>query len=226
MLVPARVASGAISGTAIASIAIWTTKCARCSTSWSTRRSAPACRPQAARRAATLELGRVDAITQQVREARAGASVDALLQGRALRRAHAARQSRLHARGRAVAGRRHRRQQRALLGGQRLAAARAAGAGAGAAARGRASSRGCRSRRGSRIRSSSSCATGFPTPDGVAAMSRVTRARMPTASGEPESASVQLVSGEFFNVLRLHAAARTLALARRQSHHGRRIPWR
>ncbi len=34
---------------------------------------------EAARRAATLELGRVDSITQQVREARAGATLDALL---------------------------------------------------------------------------------------------------------------------------------------------------
>ena len=44
---------------------------------------------------------------------------------------------------------------------------------------------------------------------------------MPTAAASAEAASVQLVSGEFFGVLRLHAAARTLAVARRQPHHRR-----
>ena len=44
----------------------------------------------------------------------------------------------------------------------------------------------------------------FPAPGGVAAMSRVTRARTQVSDGgEPETASVQLVSGEFFQVLGL-----------------------
>src|SRR5688572_12762932 len=41
---------------------------------------------------------------------------------------------------------------------------------------------------------------GFPASDGLAAMSRVARMRL-TAEGEPQSAAVQLVSGEFFGVL-------------------------
>src|SRR5262249_6196607 len=44
-------------------------------------------RPEDARRAATLEMGRVEVVKEQVRDARAGAAVDALLQdiGYALR---------------------------------------------------------------------------------------------------------------------------------------------
>jgi hypothetical protein len=41
---------------------------------------------------------------------------------------------------------------------------------------------------------------GFPLPDGLAATSRVSRMRL-AADGEPQSAAVQLVTGEFFGVL-------------------------
>lgn len=44
---------------------------------------------------------------------------------------------------------------------------------------------------------------GFPDPNGIAAMSRVARVRAQLQSGEPDTASLQLVSGEFFGVLRL-----------------------
>ena len=44
---------------------------------------------------------------------------------------------------------------------------------------------------------------GFPTPNGLAAISRVARMRLPSDGGEPQNLLVQLVSGEFFGVLRL-----------------------
>jgi predicted permease len=44
---------------------------------------------------------------------------------------------------------------------------------------------------------------GFPKADGLAAMSRVARVRTRLQSGEPDPANIQLVSGEFFGVLRL-----------------------
>ena len=55
---------------------------------------------------------------------------------------------------------------------------------------------------------------GFPTPDGLAAMSRVARMRLASDGGEPQSAIVQLVTGEFFGVLRRRAATRTRARRR------------
>src|SRR5689334_15117458 len=44
---------------------------------------------------------------------------------------------------------------------------------------------------------------GFPTANGLAGMSRVSRMRMPSNGGNVQSAAVQLVTGEFFGVLRL-----------------------
>jgi len=44
---------------------------------------------------------------------------------------------------------------------------------------------------------------GFPVPNGLAAMSRVTGVRAQLPSGEPETARLQLVSGEFFEVLKV-----------------------
>ena len=152
-------------------------------------------------------------ITQQVRETRTGASLDALRQGRALRRADAARQSRLHAGGRAVAGRRHRRQQRACSRSPTRCCCARCRCRSPSSCTWCASSRGCRSRRGSRIRSSSSCATGFPTPDGVAAMSRVTRVRMLSRDRRGGSGERAAGVGRVLQRAAPAAAARTLALA-------------
>ena len=156
----------------------------------------------AARRAATLELGRVDAITQQVRDSRAGASLDALL-------------SDVRYGARAL---------RANPGFTFVVVlSLAAGIGANSALFSVANALLLRSlpvprpeqlhtvRFQSRLPVASRFSypffeqlrAGFPQPDGLAAMSRVTRARMPTQSGESESASVQLISGEFFHVLDL-----------------------
>lgn len=44
---------------------------------------------------------------------------------------------------------------------------------------------------------------GFPAPDGLAAMSRVARMRLSSDGSDPQGANVQLVSGEFFSVLQL-----------------------
>lgn len=158
--------------------------------------------PQAARRAATIELGRIDSIKQQVRETRAGASVDALLQD----------------------VRYGARTLRANLGFTLVVVlSLAAGIGANSALFSVANALLLRSlpvpqpeqlhtvRFQSRLPISARFSypffeqlrNGFPRPDGVAAMSRVTSARMLTASGEPESASVQLISSEFFSVLAL-----------------------
>jgi predicted permease len=158
--------------------------------------------PQAARRAATLELGRVDAITQQVREARAGAAVDALVTD--VR--YGARTLRANPGFTLV-----------------VVLSLAAGIGANSALFSVANALLLRSlpvpqpeqlqivRFQSRLPIAprfsypffEQLRNGFPTPDGVAAMSRVTNARLQTASGDPEPASLQLISGEFFNVLRL-----------------------
>jgi predicted permease len=46
---------------------------------------------------------------------------------------------------------------------------------------------------------------GFPRPDGLAAISRVARMRMAPTGVDAQSAIVQLVSGEFFGVLRIGA---------------------
>ena len=53
---------------------------------------------------------------------------------------------------------------------------------------------------------------GFPAPDGLAAMSRVSRMRAQAASGGLEAANVQLVSGEYFGVLDLRRIARPSAI--------------
>ena len=44
---------------------------------------------------------------------------------------------------------------------------------------------------------------GFPAAGGLTAMSRVSRMRLVQGSGEADNASVQLVSGEYFDVLQL-----------------------
>jgi predicted permease len=49
--------------------------------------------------------------------------------------------------------------------------------------------------------------TGFPTPHGLAAMSRVARVRMTIGGGEQEQGSIQLVNGDFFHVLGVKAGA-------------------
>jgi predicted permease len=155
-----------------------------------------------ARRAATLELGRVDSIKQQVREERAGAYVDALLTdvryGARMLRANPG---------------------FTLVVVLSLAAAIGANSAIFSVANAllfrtlpvpdaahlymaRYQSRLPLSQRVSypffeKLRA------GFPDPHGLAAMSRVGRVRARLQSGEPDSASLQLVSGEYFGVLRL-----------------------
>ena len=106
---------------------------------------------------------------------------------------------------RAVARRRHRRQQRHLLRRQRPAVAHAAGAGAEHLQRGRIQSRLPVAPRFSypffeQLRA------GFPTPDGLAAMSRVVaHADAVGRAASANRANVQLVSGEYLR----RAAARS-----------------
>lgn len=158
--------------------------------------------PEAARRAATLELGRVDAIQQQVRDTRAGATVDAFLKD--VR--YGARTLRANPGFTVV-----------------VVLSLAIGIGANSALFSVANALLLRAlpvpqpeqlhmvRFRSRLPVAprfsyprfAELRDGFSTRNGVAAMSRVTRVRMPTASGEAASASLQLVSGEFFHVLRL-----------------------
>ena len=170
------------------------------------------------RRAATIELGREAAITQQVREARAGASIDAVLQdvryGARMLRANPGftlvvvlslaagigANSAIFSVANAMLL-----QTLPVPEPEQLHVVRFQSRAAGHAAR-------------SRIRSSSSCATGFPTPDGLAAMSRVVAhapapvrrraAEPPACSWSPASSSACCGC----------AAARTPAHARRQSH--------
>jgi predicted permease len=155
-----------------------------------------------ARRAATLELGRVDAITQQVREQRAGASIDAVVKD--VR--YATRMLRANPGFTAV-----------------IVLSLGVGIGANSAIFSVANALLLRtlpvpdtdSLQLVRIESPSPIAprfsypffekvrADFPDPRGIAAMSRVTRARMQVAGGEMEPANAQLVSGEYFGVLRL-----------------------
>ena len=158
--------------------------------------------PEQARRAATLELGRVEGITQQVRESRTGASFDALLNdvryGARLLRANPG---------------------FTLV----VVLSLAAGIGANSAMFSVANAVLFRSlpvpdpgelhavRYQSRLEVAprfsyhlfDQLRAGFSTPGGLAAMSRVGRVRAQIGSGEPDSANLQLVSGEYFDVLRL-----------------------
>jgi macrolide transport system ATP-binding/permease protein len=155
-----------------------------------------------ARRAATIELGRVDSITQQVREARAGASIDAV-----------AKDVRYGAR-----------MLRANPGFTLVVVlSLAAGIGANSAIFSVANALLFRTlpvpephqlhtvRYQSRLPVAPRVSypffdklrAGFPAPDGLAAMSRVTGMRMSFGSEEPQTARGQLVSGEYFGVLGL-----------------------
>jgi predicted permease len=155
-----------------------------------------------ARRAATIELGREHAITQQVREARAGATLDAI-----------AKDVRYGAR-----------MLRANPGFTFIVVlSLAAGIGANSAIFSIANAMLLKAlpipepeqvyiaRFVSRLPMTQRVSypffeqlrAGFPTPNGLAAISRVSRARLPSDGGEPQSASYQLVTGEFFGVLRV-----------------------
>jgi predicted permease len=158
--------------------------------------------PEQARREATIALGREASITQQVRETRAGASLDAVLKD--VR--YATRLLRANPGFTAV-----------------IVLSLGVGIGANSAIFSVANALLLRtlpvpdtdSLQLVRIESRSPIAprfsypffekvrSNFPDAHGIAAMSRVARARMQVAGGEVEPASAQLVSGEYFGVLRL-----------------------
>ncbi len=161
--------------------------------------------PEQARRAATLELGREASLTQQVREVRAGASLEAIVKD--VR--YGARMLRANPGFTLV-----------------VVLSLAAGIGANSAMFSVANALLLRTlpvpqpeslyqvRYRSRVEMPprfsypffEQLRAGFPAPDGLAAMSRVSRMRAQPPSGGLEAANVQLVTGEYFGVLGLRAA--------------------
>lgn len=158
--------------------------------------------PQQARRAATIELGRVDSIKQVVREERTGATLDAIIKD--VR--YGARMLRANPGFSFV-----------------VVLSLAAGIGANSAIFSIANAMLLKTlpipqpeqvqivRIESRLpvtqrvsyRFFEQLRAGFPTPNGLAAISRVARMRLPSDGTQAQSVAVQLVTGEFFGVLRV-----------------------